>query len=67
MQSLGLPKTGKLTIHASSVIMVDPFVTNELINRKSEAQKDERADQVFNERFHGQSIAQYRLSEREPA
>jgi hypothetical protein len=30
--SLGLPKTGKLTIHASSVIMVDPFVTNELIN-----------------------------------
>ena len=45
--------------------MVDPFVTNELINRKSEAQKDERADQVFNERFHGQSIAQYKPSERE--
>ena len=45
--------------------MVDPFVTYELINRKCEAQKYERADQIFNERFHGQSIAQYRLSERE--
>lgn len=46
--------------------MVDPFITNELINRKCEAQQYERADQVFNERFHGQSIAQYRLSELEP-
>jgi hypothetical protein len=56
MKSLGLPKTGQLTIHASSVIMVNPFITNELINRKCEAQKDECADEVLIKRLHGQSI-----------